>query len=231
MKKYRHLFFDLDRTLWDFESNSVLALEEIFAKKKIGEISGALFHDFHVFYKDYNHHLWDLYKHGKVKKEFLRVERFRGALKHFGIESEELAEQVAQDYVNISPQKTKLFPNSIEVVSQLSRKYQLHIITNGFSEVQFIKLEKSGLSPFFTHVITSEMVGVQKPHGQVFQYSLEKAGALTEDSLMIGDDQDSDIRGAREMGIDQVFVDYRHEELIGKPTYHIHELKSLLDFL
>ncbi len=231
MKKYRHLFFDLDRTLWDFESNSVLALEEIFAKRKIGKNTGILFHDFHVFYKEYNHHLWDLYKQGKVKKEFLRVERFRGTLKHFGLESEELAEQVADDYVYISPRKTKLYPNSIEVVSQLAKKYQLHIITNGFSEVQFIKIDKSGLSPFFNHVITSEMVGVQKPNPQVFQFSLEKAGAIIQESLMIGDDQDSDILGAQNVGIDQVFVDFYHENLFCKPTYHIHDLKSLFDIL
>lgn len=231
MKKYRHIFFDLDRTLWDFESNSVLALEEIFINRGIADLSGILFYDFHHYYKEYNHHLWDLYKQGKVEKSFLRVERFRGTLKHFGMDSDELAEQVADDYVRISPCKTRLFPNAIEVVSKLSKKYQLHIITNGFSEVQFIKLDKSGLSPYFSQVITSEMVGVQKPHPQVFQYSLKKAGAQIEESLMIGDDQDSDIRGARELAIDQVFVNYQHEELIAKPTYHIHDLKSLLDIL
>lgn len=230
MKKYKHIFFDLDRTLWDFESNSVIALEEIYKNRKI-ENYKVVFDDFVNYYKEYNHHLWDLYKLGRIKKAYLREERFRGTLKHFGIESEELAEQVSQDYIYLSPRKTKLFPNSIEVLSELSKRYKLHIITNGFNEVQFVKMENSGLTPFFEQVITSEMIGVQKPNPKVFEYALNMAKAIVNESVMIGDDQDSDIIGAQSIGMDTIFVDYYKEDIVCEPTYHIFALNELKDIL
>lgn len=230
MKKYKHIFFDLDRTLWDFESNSIITLKEIFENKKIGDYH-VDFDEFVKYYKKYNEHLWDLYKKGEIKKPYLREERFRGTLKHFGIESEELAEQVSQDYVYLSPRKTQLFPHSIDVISELSKNYQLHIITNGFSEVQFIKMDKSGLTPYFDQVITSEMVGVQKPNPEVFEYALKKAKASVNESVMIGDDQDSDIKGAQGVGMDTIFVNYYNEEIIISPTHHIHSLQELLNIL
>jgi len=230
MKKYKHIFFDLDRTIWDFESNSIMTLKEIFGNRKIGEY-GVNFHDFVKYYKEYNHHLWDLYKLGKIQKAYLRNERFRGTLKHFGIYSEDLADQISQDYIFLSPRKTKLFPDSIEVLTKLSGKYNLHIITNGFSEVQFIKMECSGLTPFFDQVITSEMVGVQKPNSKVFEFSVKQAKAVVEESIMIGDDQDTDIKGAQSIGMDTIFVDYYNDDLICTPTHHIHALKELLNIL
>lgn len=228
MKKYKHLFFDLDRTLWDFESNSLHTLEEIYFDKNLNLQGIDSFESFHDYYQKYNHHLWDLYKLGEIKKDHLRIQRFRGTLEHFNIFDELLASQIADDYVSISPTKTKLFSNSIEVLKILHQKYKLHIITNGFSEVQFIKLEKSGLSPFFEEVITSEMLGVQKPNPSIFQFSLDKAGALVEESIMIGDDQETDILGAQSIGMDQIFVDFDHQNLICKPTFHVHQLVDLL---
>lgn len=230
-KKYSHLFFDLDRTLWDFEKNSVLTLKEIFEEAQLGVMASIVFEDFHKYYVDYNHHLWDLYKDGKIEKDYLSVQRFRGSLQYFKIENEELAISMSKDYVRISPTKTALFPDTIPVLKNLSQRYSMHIITNGFNEVQFVKLDNSGLSPYFEHIITSEMVGVQKPHSEVFDYALQKAGALAKESLMIGDDQLSDIQGAKSAGIDQVFVDFHHEELKMSPNYHIHSLPELLNFL
>ena len=229
MKKYKHLFFDLDRTLWDFEANSLSTLQEIFINRNLHERGINNFEIFLNYYKNYNHHLWDLYKLGKIKKDILSVERFRGTLKYFDIIDEDLSKNIAADYVKISPTKTKLFPNTIEVLDKLSNKYHLHIITNGFSEVQFEKLKISNLSPYFIEIITSEMVGVQKPNTKVFEYSLNKAGAKASESIMIGDDQAVDIVGASNFNIDQVFVDFHHEELICKPTWHIHHLKELLN--
>jgi len=231
MKKYKHLFFDLDRTLWDFEANSLITLQEIYNNRKLKELGIINFNEFLKYYKDYNHQLWDLYKLGKIKKEELSVERFRGTLKYFNITDEELSHKIAKDYVEISPTKTKLFPDTIEILDNLSKKYLLHIITNGFSEVQFIKLKNSHLSPYFQEIITSEMVGVQKPNIKVFEFSLNKAGAKKSDSIMIGDDQAVDIIGAANSGIDQIFVDFHYQDLICKPTWHIHHLKELLDFL
>ena len=231
MKKYKHLFFDLDRTLWDFEANSLITLQEIFNNRKLKERGVPNFHSFLGFYKNYNHQLWDLYKLGEIDKDFLSVERFRGTLKNFEISDEELASKIAKDYVTISPTKTKLFPDTINVLENLSRKYHLHIITNGFSEVQFVKLRNSNLDIYFEQIITSEMIGVQKPNAEVFEFSLKQAKANLTDSVMIGDDQTVDIIGAKEFGIDQVFVDFNRQHLICSPTWHVHQLKDLLKIL
>lgn len=230
-KSYKHLFFDLDRTLWDFERNSIITLQEIFKDRKIGELAQVSFEEFHEFYIDYNLHLWDLYKDGKVKKDFLSVERFRGTLKHFNIHNGELSHKMAKDYVEISPTKTALFPDTIHVLEELSKSYPMYIITNGFNEVQFVKLEKSGLNPFFKKVFTSEMVGVQKPNIEVFNFALNEVDAMPEDSIMIGDDQVSDIQGAQKANMDQIFVNFYQEELKIQPTFHVNSLLDLLKIL
>jgi len=231
MKKYKHLFFDLDRTLWDFEKNSILTLKEMFMKAKLQEKANITFQEFHDFYVGYNLSLWDLYKDGKIEKDHLSVQRFRGTLQHFNIPNEILANKMSEDYIRISPTKTSLFPDTLSVLNILSKRYTLHIITNGFNEVQFVKLENSKLRPYFDQIITSEMVGVQKPHKEVFGYALTQAGADLIESIMIGDDQMSDIQGAQNIGMDQVFVDFHHEELKTTPTFHIHSLPELLNFL
>ena len=227
MKNYRHIFFDLDRTLWDFEANSLITLQEIFENRKLASFGIPDFDIFLKFYKTYNIQLWDLYKQGKIEKEYLSVERFDGTLRHFSIKNEELAQKIAKDYVQISPTKTKLFPFVNEILTYLKEKYHLHIITNGFNEVQFVKLKNSRLDQFFTKVITSEMIGIQKPNPKIFEYALSEANAASNESIMIGDDQKTDIIGAQNFGMDQVFVDYNFEALICNPSYRIHHLKEL----
>ena len=212
-KKYKHLFFDLDRTLWDFEKNSVLTLEEIFEEAKIGEMASVVFSDFHKYYVDYNHHLWDLYKDGKIEKDYLSVQRFRGSLQHFKIENEELASSMSKNYVRISPTKTALFPDALEVLKSLSMRYSMHIITNGFNEVQYKKLEKSDLTKYFKTIITSEDVGVKKPNPIIFQYALEQAKATSNESVMIGDNWEADIMGAKNAGFDVIYCNFNNESV------------------
>lgn len=227
-KKYQHLFFDLDRTLWDFDGNSKLTLMEIFANRKLEEKLGVDFDRFHHYYMPYNLKLWELYKQGKIEKTRLSVERFEGTLRHFGLNDTELAAKISHDYITISPTKTKLFQDALEVIEELSKDYSLHILTNGFNEVQFVKIENSGLKPYFRKIITSEMIGIQKPNVEIFNFALNEANALLEGSIMIGDDQETDIMGAKKAGMDQVFVNFHHEDLKTKATYHIHQLKDLL---
>jgi len=231
IKKYKHLFFDLDRTLWDFETNSLITLQEIFENRKLKALGVPNFETFLEYYRSYNHHLWDLYKKGEIKKEQLSVERFNGSLGHFNIHNEELAQNIAKDYITISPTKTKVFPNTKLVLHELSMKYQLHIITNGFNEVQFIKLKNSGLSQYFQKIITSEMIGVQKPNIKIFEYALKNAHAKASESIMIGDDQEGDINGAQNAGLEAVFVNFTNQKLVCNPQWHITNLKELLDFL
>ncbi|MCD6180410.1 MAG: YjjG family noncanonical pyrimidine nucleotidase [Bacteroidales bacterium] len=228
MTKYKHLFIDLDRTLWDFDSNAIITLKEIFDANHLQEKGINSFDCFLTYYKAYNHSLWQKYRKGKIEKDFLSVERFNGSLKNFGINDLNLAKAIASEYIRISPTKTKLYPNAVEVIAKLSKKYKLHILTNGFSEVQFIKVENSGLAPYISTIITSEMAGAQKPDPKIFQYTLEKTGAKKEETLMIGDDLEADILGAKNVGLDQIYVNFEKKPHTEKP---LHEVNSLLEIL
>ncbi len=230
MPKYKHIFFDLDRTLWDFEKNSVETLTDIFYKYKLDEKIESP----EVFikkYKEINEELWAKYRTGEIKKEFLRNQRFLLSLQHFGINDSSLAESFGTDYIEISPTKTILFPNTVKTLEYLSQKYTLHIITNGFKEVQHVKLKNNKLDKYFDKVITSETVGYQKPNAKIFQHSLSTSNAKKEESLMIGDDLKIDILGAKSFGMNQVFfntINTKHNE---KVTHEITDLKELTEFL
>lgn len=231
MKKYTHLFFDLDHTLWDFKTNSRLTLSEIFEEFKFDQLGSSDQREFVDIYEKNNLQMWSEYRSGKMSKETLRTERFRKSLAQIGIKNGELVNNVADYYVDHSPFKTTLFPGAIEVLESLNEHYKLHIITNGFEEIQAIKMKESGLSPFFSTIITSEGAGTKKPHPAIFQYSLKQVGGLAEKSLMIGDNQLVDINGAAKVGIDGVFFNPENEETIINPTFEISELKQLLKFL
>jgi putative hydrolase of the HAD superfamily len=224
---YKHLFFDLDLTLWDFERNSTEAIHELFEELNIVNLYNISPEVFIPVYRHYNDILWEKYRLGKVEKEQLRVQRFSQTLEHFGIDDLKLASQIGDGYIEKSPKKTYLFPHALEVLQYLSEKYKLHIITNGFQEVQFIKLENSGIGKFFDQVITSESAGCKKPDRKIFHYSLYRAKAKTKQSIMIGDHLDIDIVGARNAGMDQIYFNPKklvHKEQI---TFEIDCLSKL----
>ena len=154
----KHIF-DLDRTLWDFEKNAFETLVELFQLHELQSIGVSSLEDFINCYKMHNEALWALYREGKVTKEVLRSKRFRLALNEFGIQDDYLAKKLGDQYIQQCPLKTNMFPFTHEVLSYLREKYHLHIITNGFEEVQHVKLEQSKLSPYFEQIITSEQVG------------------------------------------------------------------------
>jgi len=230
-KSYKHIFFDLDRTLWDFDASSNEAFHDIYEKfglKNKGVDSVSSFKDY------YNHHneiLWGQYREGKLSKEVLRGLRFRLTLKEFGVDDEELAQQIGMHYVKISPLLVHLFPNAFQILDYLHPKYQLHIITNGFSEVQYTKLETSGLGKYFIKVITSEEAGVKKPDPKIFELALNKAKANLDASIMIGDDPEVDIIGAKNIGMDQVLFDPQGELVQNGASYYINDLIELKKFL
>lgn len=226
-EKIRHVFFDLDRTLWDFEKSANQTFEEIynhFELQKKGIISVKEFHD---AYSIHNNRLWDLYRKGEIKKEKLRGLRFILTLQDFGITDNVLAEKIGDDYIRISPLMVNLFPYTIEILEYLFPIYNLHIITNGFSEVQTVKLETSGMDKYFTQVITSEEAGVKKPHPDIFKYAFTKAEALPGESIMIGDDYEVDIIGAKEANMYQIFVDHEKKYGNNQSTYYINNLKEI----
>ena len=175
--------------------------------------------------------LWDLYRKGKVEKSFLSIERYRLTLNDFSIIDNELAENISSEYIRLSPLKTKLIPYTIETLEYLFTKYQLHIITNGFKEVQYLKIERSGLNKYFQHVITSEEAGCNKPNKQIFIYSFGKTSANDYESIMIGDDLEVDIQGAIDAGMDQVFLNLEnciHNKSLNYEIKSLCELRNIL---
>jgi len=229
--KYQHLFFDLDRTLWDFDKSAAETFDEIYHKYELKELGVKTLEDFHAVYTHHNNILWEEYRHGRIEKEVLSNLRYFLTLQDFGIEDEKLAAEIGKDYLEISPRKVNLFPNAISVLDYLSPKYLLHLITNGFSEVQETKLRVSGLGEYFRTVITSEEAGVKKPNPEIFQFALQKAGANINNSLMIGDDFEVDIVGAKNVGIDQVLFDPEKKYQQNGSTFTIRDLGELRGFL
>lgn len=225
---YRHLFFDLDHTLWDFETNSHETLQEVFYNHQLHE---RLTPDYEAFYKRYSYHnkkLWDRYHHGYIRQEELRWKRMWHALLDFKNGDEKLARQMSVDYLEILPHKKVLFPYTLEIIEYLTQKgYQLHLITNGFEEVQWGKLRNSGIEGYFGQVVTSERAMSLKPHAEIFAYALKQAGAQLHESIMLGDNLDADIGGAMNFGMDTVFVNHIGESTELKPTYTVTHLKEL----
>lgn len=230
----KHLFFDLDRTLWDFEKNSEIALRLLF--QELG-LDGLIpqFDSFHENYKDTNALLWKAYGQGKIKKEELRSERFRKTLEKFNIEDEQITERLSSGYIELSPRQTALFPSALETLHELkSEGYQMHIITNGFKEVQYIKLEEARLKPYFDLVLCSEEVGHNKPSKLIFEYALHSVRARPENSVMIGDDYEVDFVGAKNCGMHAVLFDPENEKEKLENQHriqHLNELPGLLPWI
>jgi putative hydrolase of the HAD superfamily len=230
--KYKHLFFDLDHTLWDFETNSRQTLEELYHSL---ELKAKGIHDFDLFHKNYLQHndkLWERYRNGYIKVDELRWKRMWLALLDFKIANEPLAREMGVIFLDLLPTRKILFPHTAEILDYLvEKKYQLHLITNGFEKTQHSKLQHSGLDKYFIEVITSEGSNSLKPHKEIFDYAFQKTGALPKESIMIGDTIDVDILGAVNAGIDQVHVNHLTTEpvpLNGKlPTYTVYSLKEL----
>lgn len=223
----KHIFFDLDRTLWDFDTNSKAALEILFEEHKLGERMRS-FQSFYTTYKKVNGKLWSSYGKGKLTKETLRVKRFDDTLKCFQINDIILATTLGEDYVKTSPLQTNIFPGTIETLRALkSNDHELHIITNGFKEIQEIKLENSGIRDYFDVIVCSEDVGKNKPAPEVFQHATSLAKANPKESLMIGDDYQIDIIGAERFGMKGILFDPDKSYREGTHDWHIDSLNKI----
>lgn len=230
-KKYKHLFFDLDRTLWDFETSSKITFEYLFKKYELEQKGIENVGIFHQVYSKINEKLWDQYRNGQIEKEVLRDLRFKQTLDFFGIKDENLDKSLGCDYIYYSPRNVSLMPFTMEILEYLHPKYKLHIITNGFEEVQHVKLESSKMDTFFDTMTISEEVGTKKPDKRIFNYALKKANAQLEESLMIGDDLEVDIEGAINVGMDQVFFNVDGVAHQKKVDFEIGSLSELKRFL
>ena len=205
MKHYRHIFFDLDHTIWDFDRNAEEALHKLFVQHELEALGLASAAEFIATYTRNNHALWADYHLGKIDKETLRQTRFSKTFTDLGLQPNAVPATFEDAYVKLCPTKTNLFPHAHETLSYLQQKYTLHLISNGFRESQDIKLRGSGLLPYFQHIIISEEVGFNKPHQGIFEHALNLAGATKEESIMIGDSLEADIYGALNFGIDAIF--------------------------
>ena len=218
----KDIFFDLDHTLWDFDKNSMLAFKRVFKKFKIT----IEFDTFLKIYEPINVEYWKKYRKDKVSKESLRRGRLIDSFNFFDlIYSTEKIDEIADAYIQELPFDNHLFEGAVEILDYLILKYKLHIITNGFEEVQHKKLKNSGIDHYFSTVTTSEEVGLKKPNPKVFLTALNKANSFPTQSVMIGDSLEADILGANNIGMQTIFYNYRNESISKK----IKSIDSLLE--
>jgi putative hydrolase of the HAD superfamily len=230
--KYRHLFFDLDHTLWDFDANAKDSLTELYS---VFELESKLVSPFELFYTTYLKHnavLWERFERGFISSEDLKWKRMWRTLLDFKIADEILAKQMSAKFLEILPTKKKVFDYTFEILDYLTQKeYSIHLITNGFEKTQWSKLNNSNLAKYFTHVITSEISNSVKPKKEIFDYALKKAKGNIEECIMIGDNPNADIQGAINAGMDTIFVNHINAGCTLSPThtvYHLKELESIL---
>ena len=225
---YKDLFFDLDHTIWDFELNSKETLWDLHLKYELEAKGINNFDEFYSIYSVHNHRLWDRYSKGFIKQEELRWKRIYLSLLDYKIADEALSKEMSVEYLTILPDKKNLFPYTIEILEYLkSKDYSMHLITNGFESVQFKKIKNSNLADYFTEVITSEASNSLKPNKEIFEYALKVSNANVETSIMIGDNEDADIQGAINAGMDSIFVNHLQIQPTVPATHTITHLKEL----
>jgi len=202
-KRYTHIFFDLDNTLWDFETNSRIAMFETFKSYKLSAFV-EFDHFFEVYTKN-NHLLWESYRNKTIPKNELVRLRFQLTLDELGITGID-AVVMNSHYLHVMPDQNKLNSGAAELLQYLKQKsYQIAIITNGFKEVQYRKIETSGLKSFISGIYISEVVQLAKPEPGIFEYAVKSSNAPKVKSIMIGDDWEVDVLGAVVYGIDAVY--------------------------
>lgn len=229
--KYKNLFFDLDDTLWAFSANARDTFEEMYRKYAYDRFFSSFDH-FYQLYQRRNVELWEEYGRGLVTKEELNRQRFLYPLEQVGRGDASLAQRFSDDFFAVIPTKRKLMPHAREVLDRLAGRYHLYILSNGFQELQCHKMRSAGIDGYFRKVVLSDDIGVLKPHAPIFHFALSATQSQLEDSLMIGDNWENDVAGARAVGMHQVYYDVSgRDDLPFKPTYHITDLRELLTFL
>lgn len=227
MPRYSHLFFDLDHTLWDFETNARETLAELYEEFDLSGRGAVPVEQYINDYETRNAWCWAQYRAGSMDRETLRIARFQYLLDQYDIEDRGLAYTLSDEYLSRCPLKPHLMPHAWETLTYLQGKYTLHLITNGFQKTQFTKLRVSKLDSFFTTVTTSEEAKVLKPDPRMFHFALGEAGVSVEKSIYVGDHIEVDMKGAREAGLDRVFYNpsrAHHEEDV---TFEIHCLSEM----
>lgn len=227
MTNITDIFFDLDHTLWDFDRNSGLAFAKIF---EINNLS-INYEEFLEVYSPINFQQWKWYREERITKEQLRYGRFKKTFDNMGFSvTDDIIDKLSDDYMDYLPQNNFLFDGTMELLDYLAPKYKMHIITNGFQDVQTTKMKRSGLEPYFKTMTTSESANVKKPNAKIFHLAMQKAGVTADKSMMIGDTYEADIVGALNVGMDAICFNYHKQTLpLGiKVVTKIPELRTLL---
>ena len=227
-KQYKHLFFDLDHTLWDFDKNSRYTIKRLYNEYELDKKGIVDFEEFFSRYNAHNDRLWDKLRKGQIKRPELRWKRIWLTLLDYKMGDDTLAHEMSAAYMEILPVQKELTPYAKEVLDYCKDKYQLHIITNGFHATQKLKLQYSGISGYFSEIISSEGSNSMKPRPEIYEFALKATGAINEECIMIGDALEVDIKGAANAGWDQVYYNPHKVEHEKQPTYEISSLKELM---
>lgn len=224
----KHLFFDLDHTIWDFDRNAEETLHELYFRYSFNDIfNNPTSGSFIATYTENNHRLWNLYHHGKIDKPTLRKLRFADTFTQLGVNPELFPLAFEEEYLEICPTKTNLFPNAHETLAYLKDRYTLHLISNGFKEACEKKLQYSNLAPYFETIVISEIIGINKPDIRIFEHALNNGGANKTEAVMIGDNLDADVRGAQNAGLEAIFFNPLEVEKPEDVNHMIKDLKEL----
>ena len=228
---YKSLFFDLDDTLWDTAYNNKECLEEIYADYRLGDYY-ASFEEFYSIYLPHNIQLWAQYRNHEIDRRTLILERLLHVLRPMGIDDEAYALKLNNDFLQRTATKTRLIAGAIELLDYLFPRYRLFLLSNGFREIQSLKMQNAGLAPYFERIVLSEDVSIQKPNKKIFDYALKTTNSRRSESLMIGDSWEADIVGAQNAGIDQLWFNPDNKEVKDpQPAFTVHSLQEIKDIL
>jgi len=226
MKSYSCVLFDLDHTLWDYETNAEETLKELYVRYRLEDRGVTSFRFFLETFRRINRDLWDRYDQGLIGQDVIRTERFDRVFRDAGLEEYRDAMDFSVEYLKALPLKKNLLPDAREILEYLAPRYPITVVTNGFEEVQSAKIASSGIAPYFRHVVTSQRAGNKKPSPKIFEFALLQTGHAPEQAIMIGDNLQTDIAGAAAAGIDTIFY---NPEKISHSTTVTHEIAALTE--
>ena len=228
---YKCIFFDLDHTLWDYETNSCDTLRDLYDHFQLDKRGVQDFEAFFQFFRETNYRLWDLYDRELISVDVIRNERFKQVLEQFDAMEEQLAADLSLEYHHNCPARNSLMPHAIDTLHYLSTRYRLTVVTNGFEETQHVKLNASNITRFFDHVITSQKAGCKKPAREIFEFALKSNDIQPQEAIMVGDNLMTDMGGARNAAIDAAFFNPEKITHTEPVKYEITCLSELRNFL
>jgi YjjG family noncanonical pyrimidine nucleotidase len=228
---YKCIFFDLDHTLWDYETNARATLDELYRDFNLKERGVPDTDQFYQQFHKVNFELWDLYDRQLINHDYIRIERFKQILTFFNTYEEKLSTDISIQYLRECPAKGNLMPHAIETLEYLRNRYRLTVVTNGFEEIQHIKLSSGKIRHYFDHIVTSQKAGYRKPAPEIFTYALNANEVKSTEVMMVGDNLITDMGGAHTSGIDTAFFNpgkIAHQESVKHEISCLSELQKIL---